>query len=359
VPHRHISFTTNLPRLFSIFSLLPLYSIEKNTATMKISLAILTASIMLESVYADGPSTCAHAWGSKKHCHMAVAICLAESGGNPHATNVNSDSHHSVDRGLWQINNYWHSEVSDTCAFSASCNAKAAKRISSDGSNWTPWATYNGGAYKRHMSEAQAACSRRYQIPASLPHDHLNLNSMVDNILSNDSEDADRDYQELDQELEHSFSPQSCQSRDSVVKRGLKAAHGSYVQAVCGHMGPYRCDCSGFVSYTWKLTSANGGPVTQQFHNYCSRLGSWKELKPGDAILKPQQHVLLFVKWSGDGHNSFVEAACHDPEEGCNHQTSTISYYQANGFYPCRAHNKYVCPAKQTFLEQLLQEINN
>jgi hypothetical protein len=83
---------------------------------------------------------------------------MAESGGNPSARNVNSDSHHSVDRGLWQVNNYWHPEVSDSCAFSSGCNAKAALKISSGGSNWSPWATYNGGAYKSHLSAARSAC---------------------------------------------------------------------------------------------------------------------------------------------------------------------------------------------------------
>jgi hypothetical protein len=59
---------------------------------------------------------------------------------------------------MWQINNYWHPEVSDSCAYDSKCNARAAKKISSGGSNWTPWATYNGGAYKSHLSSAREAC---------------------------------------------------------------------------------------------------------------------------------------------------------------------------------------------------------
>ena len=107
-------------------------------------------------------SECAAAWKSTGagNCATAVAVCAAESGGNTGARNVNSDSHHSVDRGLWQINNYWHPEVSDSCAYSANCNANAAKSISSGGTNWTPWATYNGGAYKAHLSSARSACGQ-------------------------------------------------------------------------------------------------------------------------------------------------------------------------------------------------------
>merc|ERR1712151_748674 len=44
-------------------------------------------------------------WGLT-YCHVAVAIALAGSGGDCDAKNNNSDSHHSEDRGLWQINNY-------------------------------------------------------------------------------------------------------------------------------------------------------------------------------------------------------------------------------------------------------------
>jgi len=41
----------------------------------------------------------------------AVAVALAESNGDTNARNVNAGG--SVDRGVWQINGYWHSEVSD------------------------------------------------------------------------------------------------------------------------------------------------------------------------------------------------------------------------------------------------------
>lgn len=109
---------------------------------------------------AFGASTCASAWKSTGagNCETAVAVCLAESGGNVNARNVNSDSHHSIDRGLWQINNYWHPEVSDSCAYNADCNARSAKSISWGGSNWTPWHTYTSGAYKSHLSAAASAC---------------------------------------------------------------------------------------------------------------------------------------------------------------------------------------------------------
>jgi len=90
----------------------------------------------------------------------AVAVAMAESACNPSASSSNNDSYHSKDRGLWQINSYWHPEVSDTCAYDARCNAGAAYTISTRGSDWAPWATYSAGTYKRYLTQAQAAVSR-------------------------------------------------------------------------------------------------------------------------------------------------------------------------------------------------------
>ena len=58
---------------------------------------------------------------------ISVAIAEAESSGWTRATLVDSDC--SVDRGLWQINSYWHSEVSDACAFDPTCAAQATHTI--------------------------------------------------------------------------------------------------------------------------------------------------------------------------------------------------------------------------------------
>ncbi|WP_163508214.1 lytic transglycosylase domain-containing protein [Fodinicola acaciae] len=91
----------------------------------------------------------------KSHAVTAVAVALAESGGWTRAVLLNTDC--TRDRGLWQINSYWHPEVTDAMAFDPAKNAAAAYRISGQGSAWTQWSTYNNGAYKAHLDEAQAA----------------------------------------------------------------------------------------------------------------------------------------------------------------------------------------------------------
>lgn len=94
----------------------------------------------------------------------AVAVATAESSCNPSAVGSNGPTagcpSGSLDRGLWQINNCYHPDVSDACAYDAQCNANAAYAISSGGTNWQPWSTYNSGAYAGYLAAAQAAVNR-------------------------------------------------------------------------------------------------------------------------------------------------------------------------------------------------------
>jgi biotin carboxyl carrier protein len=84
---------------------------------------------------------------------IAVAVALAESSGNSDATNVNSDG--SIDRGLWQVNSV-HAQYDAKQLFDPTYNAKAAYAISSNGTNWQPWSTYNNGAYLKYMNQSTA-----------------------------------------------------------------------------------------------------------------------------------------------------------------------------------------------------------
>ncbi|WNV85858.1 type VII secretion target [Umezawaea sp. Da 62-37] len=92
---------------------------------------------------------------------IAVAVALAESGGDPRAHNATppDDSY-----GLWQVNMLGSMGParrrefgleSNSELFDPGENAKAANRISGDGRSWTPWSTYTSGAYKRHLDAAR------------------------------------------------------------------------------------------------------------------------------------------------------------------------------------------------------------
>lgn len=88
----------------------------------------------------------------------AVAVALAESGGRTDAVGVNADG--SRDRGLWQINNKWHPDVTDAMAFDPAQAAAAAYRISKSGTSWSPWAAYTNGAAAGHLSRARVAVAQ-------------------------------------------------------------------------------------------------------------------------------------------------------------------------------------------------------
>jgi hypothetical protein len=82
--------------------------------------------------------------------NIAVAIAMAESGGNTTATHLNTNG--TTDYGLWQINSV-HSQYSASLLLNnPQYNAMAAWTISSNGSNFTPWTTFNTGAYKQYLS---------------------------------------------------------------------------------------------------------------------------------------------------------------------------------------------------------------
>lgn len=96
----------------------------------------------------------------------AVAVALAESGGNAHAHNGRppDDSY-----GLWQVNmlggmgperRHQFRLRSDDQLFDPDTNAKAAYAISSHGRSFGPWSTYTDGAYRKHLAEARKAAHK-------------------------------------------------------------------------------------------------------------------------------------------------------------------------------------------------------
>jgi hypothetical protein len=90
---------------------------------------------------------------------VAVAVALAESGGRPGIDNAGLNSDGSVDYGLWQINSVHTASGFDPArASDPTYNAAWARRVFlGAGGNWTPWVTYNNGAYQQHLAIARDA----------------------------------------------------------------------------------------------------------------------------------------------------------------------------------------------------------
>ena len=81
------------------------------------------------------------AGGSPGEAFMAAEIAMAESGGNPDATD--HDSNGTTDVGLFQIN----STHGPLAVYDPLANAQAAVSISSDGTDWSPWVTFEKDLY--------------------------------------------------------------------------------------------------------------------------------------------------------------------------------------------------------------------
>lgn len=94
---------------------------------------------------------------------IAVAVAIAESGGNTHAHNgLSPDNSY----GLWQINmlgsmgparRQQFGISTNEALFDPAVNARAMAAISSGGSNWQPWTTYTRGTYRLFMARGEAA----------------------------------------------------------------------------------------------------------------------------------------------------------------------------------------------------------
>jgi hypothetical protein len=116
----------------------------------------------------------------------AVAVALAESGGDPKAHNGTPPDN---SYGLWQINmlgalgpdrrHQYHLD-SNSELFDPATNARVANSIASDGKDFTPWSTYTNGAYKQYLDKARKAAHHATSThgghekphePAHKPHD--------------------------------------------------------------------------------------------------------------------------------------------------------------------------------------------
>lgn len=108
---------------------------------------------------------------------VMTAICMAESGLRTDAVGVNGPTQGcpdgSRDRGIAQINNCYHPDVSDECAFDPACCLRAAYQISSGGSNFYPWSTYKGGQYIPHLDEVAKALMEVLEVSINVPADWI------------------------------------------------------------------------------------------------------------------------------------------------------------------------------------------
>lgn len=105
------------------------------------------------------------AGGTRASCATAIAIATAESSLNCEAYNINPAKNgrpQTIDRGLFQINSFYHADVDRNCAYDCVCNVREAFRISRKGNNWTPWTTFKNNLHSPYLPKAAEVCARAY-----------------------------------------------------------------------------------------------------------------------------------------------------------------------------------------------------
>lgn len=119
---------------------------------------------------------------------IAVAIALAESGGNTRAHNaVPPDNSY----GLWQINmlgsmgperRKQFGLTSNDQLYDPNVNAKAMSAISNGGTNWKPWTTYTRGTYRAYMARGMQAAGSSSGTPGTIETQPVGLSDSFSSI---------------------------------------------------------------------------------------------------------------------------------------------------------------------------------
>ncbi|WP_037606854.1 hypothetical protein [Streptacidiphilus rugosus] len=111
--------------------------------------------------------------------------------------------------------------------------------------------------------------------------------------------------------------------------------------------GPYRTDCGGLVDMAWQLTSS---PVVTtpspgiDSSTYSTKLTSWSQLQPGDALAVAGEHINLFAGWINQSAGTFHYIAEDNPsvttgEYSASTSDTSIDGYPKSSFELLRSNN--------------------
>jgi Lysozyme like domain len=149
---------------FLVFIGVLIYEFEQNTGQ---SAAVSSAVSQVENFVTGKLSPAqiaqyaANAGFTGQDLITAVAVALAESGGDPNAYNPETAANAPSGKGsygLWQIYLNMHPEFAGQNLYDPATNAAAAFAVyMAAGGTFTPWSTYLGGAYLAQLDAAQGA----------------------------------------------------------------------------------------------------------------------------------------------------------------------------------------------------------
>jgi hypothetical protein len=141
---------------------------------MVVAITLIVISSALFLIYANGTGTspdgsvpnvatyARQAGFAGNDLVTAVAVALAESGGNARAYNPEKQAGTPDGKGsygLWQIYLNAHPEFTNQDLYDPQTNANAAYSVYSKAGGFFPWSTYNSGAYQAQLGVATSQLS--------------------------------------------------------------------------------------------------------------------------------------------------------------------------------------------------------
>ncbi|MBB5038518.1 NlpC/P60 family protein [Prosthecobacter dejongeii] len=93
-------------------------------------------------------------------------------------------------------------------------------------------------------------------------------------------------------------------------------------------------DCSGLVSRCWRLPRSVS---TRELPQFCQRLSSYEDLRPGDILNTTNAHVVIFAGWGDAAHTQVrvYEAGCH-PDWKVLKRRIRRDFLNVKGYIPYR-----------------------
>ncbi len=93
-------------------------------------------------------------------------------------------------------------------------------------------------------------------------------------------------------------------------------------------------DCSGFISRCWRLERPHS---TRELGALCDALPSEQEMRPGDIMLCPGVHVVMFLRWVDESKTRFLAIeAGGGIQWNCYSTTYRTAYLRDRGYRPYR-----------------------
>ncbi|MGH3662854.1 MAG: hypothetical protein ACRDT8_14445 [Micromonosporaceae bacterium] len=110
------------------------------------------------------------------------------------------------------------------------------------------------------------------------------------------------------------------------VRRGIQYSQSGVARDAERHH-VYRRDCSGYVSMAWHIKPTGlSAPWTGSLPNR-STAKSKANLKRGDILLDPGNHVVIFHKWANAAHTEFWLFEQSNPTTDMNHRQASLSSF--------------------------------